>query len=311
MKISRVRTRGFTLIELLVVIAIIAILVALLLPAVQQAREAARRAQCKSNLKQLGLALHDYHDVHAVLPPGDINGGAINSGNWIPLGLVRNHTVYMMILPYIDQAAIYNSINFEAATGGCDVDSRGGGGYQTTETDHFIDVFRCPSDPGAVQDPYTAGGTSHYASNRNHRVSYGIVSNTIENSTTATYTADSDPKKSAWGHNGAAKIRDIVDGTSNSILLLETPIQKSSDSYGPYWSHYCHTNWITPSYGNYGLNGYPSSQYVYAFGAGSLHEGGAHALLGDGRVKFLSENMNIATLKDLVSIAGREVIGEF
>ncbi|WP_299467346.1 DUF1559 domain-containing protein [uncultured Gimesia sp.] len=307
-------SRGFTLIELLVVISIIAILIALLLPAVQQAREAARRSTCKNNLKQMGLAIHSYHDSHRVFPPGDINAGAINSANWVATGLVRNHTMYMMILPFLDQANIYNSINFEAPTGVCDVDSRGGGGSQVSATDHMIVIFRCPSDPGMTNqalDPYTKSGTSHYSCNKNHRVSYGIVTNTIENSMTKTYLGDTDLRKSAWGHNGAAKISDITDGSSNCIIMLETPIQKSSNDYGPFWSHYNHTNWITPSYGNYGINGYPASQYVYAFGAGSLHVGGAHTLLGDGSVRFLSENLDINTLKNLISIRGGEVIGEF
>ncbi|WP_339726882.1 DUF1559 domain-containing protein [uncultured Gimesia sp.] len=319
---NKSHSRGFTLIELLVVISIIAILIALLLPAVQQAREAARRSTCKNNLKQIGLAIHNYHDSHSIFPPGDINAGAINSGNWVGTNLVRNHTMYMMILPFLDQANIYNSINFEAATGVCDVDGKGGGGSQISATDHMIIVFRCPSDPGMTdqtKDPYTKSGTGHYACNKNHRVSYGIVSNTIENRINTTYTGTyvvaSDPnanaRKSAWGHNGAARFRDITDGSSNCIIMLETPIQKSSNDYGPFWSQYNHTNWITPSYGNYGINGYPASKYVYAFGAGSLHVGGAHALRGDGSVKFLSENLDLNTLKNLVTIKGGEVIGEY
>lgn len=107
------RVRGFTLIELLVVIAIIAILIALLLPAVQQAREAARRTQCKNNLKQLGLALHNYHDVFNTFPPNGANapsqgpscGGRFNQ-SWL------SWSGMAMLLPYIEQANIYNQINF-------------------------------------------------------------------------------------------------------------------------------------------------------------------------------------------------------
>src|ERR1700754_3361454 len=94
---QRRRARGFTLIELLVVIAIIAILIALLLPAVQQAREAARRTQCKNHLKQFGLALHNYHDVHTIWPCGHISVGAHRKGGAV-----------IHLLPYMDQAAIYN-----------------------------------------------------------------------------------------------------------------------------------------------------------------------------------------------------------
>ncbi|MFH1301878.1 MAG: DUF1559 domain-containing protein, partial [Planctomycetota bacterium] len=116
--------RGFTLIELLVVIAIIAILIALLLPAVQQAREAARRSTCKNNLKQIGLALHNYHDTHKVFPPGAIvtmiDTGSGTSTQWTPwleagntTGAGRHGTSWMlMILPFVDQANIYNKWNF-------------------------------------------------------------------------------------------------------------------------------------------------------------------------------------------------------
>ena len=95
--------RGFTLIELLVVIAIIAILIALLLPAVQQAREAARRTQCKNNLKQIGLALHNYHDVHNGFPMGNMIPGTHGPTAWVAM------------LPFIEQAPLFNQINFSAA----------------------------------------------------------------------------------------------------------------------------------------------------------------------------------------------------
>jgi len=111
------RRNAFTLIELLVVIAIIAILVALLLPAVQQAREAARRSQCAANLKQWGVALHNYHDVTNQLPPSTINPGSNRSQLYVPIGGIRNHTGYLMLLPYIDQAPLYEQIDFDLATG--------------------------------------------------------------------------------------------------------------------------------------------------------------------------------------------------
>src|SRR6218665_2548422 len=96
------RRSGFTLIELLVVIAIIAVLVAILLPAVQQAREAARRSQCQNNLKQIGIALHSYHETYGMFPPGNV---ASSVGGWGP-------SWYMFILPYIDAANTFNQLNF-------------------------------------------------------------------------------------------------------------------------------------------------------------------------------------------------------
>ncbi|NOX55774.1 MAG: DUF1559 domain-containing protein, partial [Planctomycetes bacterium] len=106
--------RGFTLIELLVVIAIIAILIALLLPAVQQAREAARRTQCRNNLKQIGLALHNYHDVYGVFPPALINSG--RQGDRNTNGPVLNATAWIMLLPYVDQAPLYEQYNSNLAS---------------------------------------------------------------------------------------------------------------------------------------------------------------------------------------------------
>jgi prepilin-type N-terminal cleavage/methylation domain-containing protein len=123
---KRGRRRAFTLIELLVVIAIIAILVALLLPAVQQAREAARRAQCKNNLKQIGIGIANYEETHKVLPPGQIHNGRGNAADThVAQRDVLNHTAWLLLLPFLDQEPLFNEIDFNCATGGWDYTGSG------------------------------------------------------------------------------------------------------------------------------------------------------------------------------------------
>ena len=146
MRVRRQRP-GFTLIELLVVIAIIGVLIALLLPAVQAAREAARRAQCINNLKQLGLALHNYHDSVRVLPPGasDMNNGW---QQWSPLA---------MLLPFMEQGPLYNAINFNNTGDGCYP-----GGRNSTVIHSTVSIFLCPSDMDRMTN---ADGHVNYAMN--------------------------------------------------------------------------------------------------------------------------------------------------
>ncbi len=169
---ERLLKRGFTLIELLVVIAIIAILIALLLPAVQQAREAARRTQCKNNMKQLGIALHNYHDVFGTLPPGQINPGG-HADPDLPYTNncaveCRNITGYLLLLPYIEQTALYQSLDFSLPMGSA---QRSGAGPDTTSgvfahnTNIFknlspLAAFQCPSDT-PYAEPRDVAGTGH------------------------------------------------------------------------------------------------------------------------------------------------------
>ncbi len=333
------RLSGFTLIELLVVIAIIAILIALLLPAVQQAREAARRSSCKNNLKQLGLALNNYHTTHWIFPPGNINPGTGSFAAWIPTNQIRNHTGHLMLLPYMEQATIYNSINFSLATGTADTASIGGGGVQTDAsgkviTDQHVANFRCPSDSGSRtgtgygEFTFTrtnASTSRHYNCQDNQRTSYGFISH-IQTESQDTYSEFTSTTKCAFGNNGAARIRDITDGTSNTILMMESRMKKwnnfqcsnpsastwISPEFGPFWSQFTRYTFLLPR--SFRINQSACSTHDEGPGRstpGSYHTGGCHVVLGDGSVRFLSENMNHTTQQNLASIGDGEVLGEF
>src|SRR5688572_27416461 len=150
----RSKSSAFTLVELLVVIAIIGILVALLLPAVQAAREAARRMQCANNLKQFGLALHNYHDTFKVFPPALLNPGrptnAVLVANY-PEG-VRNHTGWLFLLPFLEMTTVHSQINFNFAT--CQDNPNAGGPAPNSAindpiTGQRYKIFECPSHPAA------------------------------------------------------------------------------------------------------------------------------------------------------------------
>lgn len=277
--------RGFTLVELLVVIAIIGVLIALLLPAVQAAREAARRAQCSNNLKQLGLAMHNYHGAHRILPPATLNAGSRNCDAVFPASQeIRNHTGYMMLLPFLELTPIYDKLDFSRPTGyakhtkNCtrSLPDEGALGWQTIATDNFIPGFVCPSD-SLWETPYTYGESPSTVYYKNaHRVSYGFVTHTSDNSMAPAYPELPAALKSAWGFNGAARFEHILDGLSNTMLMIETPLRKEEPYFGPFWSQYSHYFFVSPLFE--GINQpRPGSQYVYSFAAGSAHAGGGGA----------------------------------
>ncbi len=329
--------RGFTLIELLVVIAIIAVLIALLLPAVQQARESARRSQCKNNLKQLGLALHNYLDTHQILPPATINPGCKNS-HLAPFAPevsqnYRNFTMHLLILPQIEQATLYNQLNFSVPVGLSShedsprVNETLAGPNMAVIKKKRIPIYACPSD-SADNLGTSAATDNHYYTIDYARTSYGVVSRNWDDNShnssllwgTANNNGSSGGARSAFGHNGAARIRDLSDGTSNTIVLAESSMRKTSASYGPYWGTWTNTFWLKMSPGinkpitiSAPAQIQPSTNVdlPYAWAVGSAHTGGCHSLMGDGSVRFLGDNTNLATLLDLVSIADGKVIGEF
>jgi prepilin-type N-terminal cleavage/methylation domain-containing protein/prepilin-type processing-associated H-X9-DG protein len=219
---NTMRRRGFTLIELLVVIAIIAVLIALLLPAVQSAREAARRTQCVNNLKQIGLALHNYHQTHNVFAMG------CSSGMWdtVPdYNYKQNLSVHALILPFLEQTQAYNAINFNW---GCE-DSTTVLCYQInlTGTNSQIKAFVCPSDPrGGVPDHNNTTNTNNYYACVGTTMTWGLIGNVAPYSpvSCATCTALNMPSTGLFTWQASYGIQTCTDGTSNTIAFSEAAV---------------------------------------------------------------------------------------
>jgi len=317
--------RGFTLIELLVVIAIIAVLVALLLPAVQQAREAARRSQCRNNLKQIGLALHNYHDTHRIFPPGGIHGAIYNAGC---LGYaypnVRNFTEHLMLLPFLEQTAIYHEIDFNTAispfrlSNECSVPTSTT--TQAVVQKRRIDVFSCPSDRLDKDDRFfTYTGENIVAL---QPVNYSGMAGTFAFDSAAklgtapnqyarpqVYQAH-DGLRGAFGNNGAARIRDVTDGLSNTIVFGETIAIPKADRRASRFSFWA--SWTTAHLLNLeGTNTINGTNNYMTHPPSSRHSGGANLLMGDGRVTFVNESVDKPTLKGAATIQGAEPLMQF
>jgi prepilin-type N-terminal cleavage/methylation domain-containing protein/prepilin-type processing-associated H-X9-DG protein len=282
---------GFTLIELLVVIAIIAVLIALLLPAVQSAREAARRAQCVNNLKQMGLALHNYHDAVLAFPPGYvaaskyIDGATDTSPGW---------SWAAMILPQLDQAPLFASINFTQPVQAA---------ANTTSTRVNVSTYLCPSD----QIP---GGTFPIGDG---------LGNTLANVAPTSYAActGNDAADVATGlnddglgnglffRNSAIRIAAIIDGTSQTVMIEERDWGISEGTWtgavpnglivrGPFNRCPGNATYFAPALVLVHCNMLNTNS---DFDGGlddpsSFHPGGANILFGDGSVRFLKNILN-------------------
>ncbi len=323
--------RGFTLIELLVVIAIIAVLIALLLPAVQAAREAARRSQCVNNLKQFGLAIHNYISSNDCIPPGGDNNTAWN-----------NESMKCRLLPFMELTAAYNALNFNF---GVYNDNGNGLIYNATVIGMQVNTFVCPSDtnPGNLNNiaiVNTPNGVTNYATNNGTNRNY-----------TNAYT-----NGATWylGGNGNVGIKltlaSVTDGTSNTAMMSEyvkgtagqnklglnitwtatlsnngtaanpnladaQACQASTttnwDYKGEYWtcqdsgrggtySHVCTPN--TKSCGT------PGNAWEVGPAPSSWHSGGVNMLFLDGSVKFIKNSIQYTTWTAIGTVGGNEVI---
>ena len=315
---SKRHKHAFTLIELLVVIAIIAVLIALLLPAVQQAREAARRSQCKNNLKQFGLALHNYHDTVGMFPIG-----ATNSGGGAP-----NLSWAVRILPYMDQAPLYNQLNMAAANATSQTLSDG-----TVARLHVVPMFRCPSDTfpdisnSYAQTSYTASIGSQWTHSASTSCDPFISYAETLPSGQVDYARTQDPRRtSGMFAQGAVSIsmRDVSDGTTNTLMVGESLAGcHASGLQNGWWpgtgrvttgSTLAPINEMTTCERSQRIsdpNCISGDNFNYSWGFKSMHVGGAHFTMADGSVRFISENINHQTYQYLGGRAEGKIIGEF
>lgn len=322
---------GFTLIELLVVIAIIAILVALLLPAVQQAREAARRSSCKNNLKQMGLALHNYHDTHNAFPPGYVD----ERGDGKTWGSANDNDPHWswtaMVLPFVEQSALYDQIQVGALA-----KTVMGTAANRNAMQIPINSFRCPSDAGAPNVQSNLGQRVEYDDGSGDTDVGTAVMNyvAVNNSSDIRRTQGTNPATNAVGifyRDSKTRFRDITDGTSNTLLVGERSFKvdgvnifagslyviRDMNGAGPAQAH-----------GDQGMLGAMGATVTFINGDptvqinrqmfSSQHKGGAQFVMADGAVKFISENIDHnlsdaidSTLERLVGMGDGQVVGEF
>ena len=327
------RRQGFTLVELLVVIAIIGILIALLLPAVQAAREAARRSECTNKLKQIGLALHNYHDTYRTFPAGAYcrpNSGTDCSGlEWRATGFVS-------ILPFMEQTALADLYNVNCGTGGCN-DTSGDTPQSAFLAQTNLGCYLCPSR--TLRD---------YACNpRNGHLDDSDVGNTYASSYCfnsgrkwggggedyfARSVASRDLKRAGpFSANSVTPMAKIRDGTSNTLMVGEAEQDDSDTNYTAigitdssiltrrhaYWTegrHHVMRSTELPPYPTIGecyVRYAPSSWVECNYGFGGPHPGGVNMALCDASVRFVSETVDLPTWRNLGPMMDGNTIGEF
>jgi prepilin-type N-terminal cleavage/methylation domain-containing protein len=327
---------GFTLIELLVVIAIIAILVALLLPAVQQAREAARRSSCKNNLKQMGIGMHNYHDVHGVFPAAyyraNYNTSSWNSGSTSTFGN-PGWGWGAALLPYVEQANLFDQMQI------------GLGRLVNTNTlaqsasRTPIPMYMCPSAIANPLNSYYVTTAASWHATSTYKAVFGAVSTQelphpltecISGTSQITRGSCIQGNTGMFGPNSNVRMRDVVDGTSSTVMIGETPfsINGVKSSTGTF-INYAASVWAGVSSSGADSNvvtmqtlGRPASlsaankdYYIIngtnAYAFGSHHQGGAQFVLADGSVRFLSDSIDYTTLNNVSDRADGQTPGDF
>jgi len=308
---SERRRQGFTLVELLVVIAIIGLLVALLLPAVQAAREMARRTQCKNNLKQLGLALHTFENVHRFWPPGAVSGSAVTEAHLaldLPPG--PEHGWIIFLLQHLEQQSLFDSYRLSA-------DWRAPANQTARET--FLPTLQCPSTPNSKRrDQATSGGFTW----RSAPTDYGAVNGvdtTLYSMGLIEYATSRQPA-GMLRTNRVQPVSQMVDGTSHQLVVAEDAgrhYRYAARRRALHGGRFSGSGWADrdnafflhgASFDGLTLTGpcpinCSNNNEIYSF-----HPGGASSVFGDGSVRFLAQQLEIRVVAAAISRSAGETL---
>jgi prepilin-type N-terminal cleavage/methylation domain-containing protein len=327
------RRRGFTLIELLSVITIIGMLVALLLPAVQQSREAARRVQCKNNLKQIGIALHNYHDSHSALPPGAATRPGVTSTT-TATGLMWRATGFTFILPNIDQQPLHQLYDYNYGTGGPDPLTPCVPQAQFLRQAN-LKVYKCPSGYDVFIQPRD-GHLDAKQGGATYGSSYAFNSGQKWGRSPIQYFANSSAFRSAslvgpFSVNSSTRLGDVSDGTTNTIMVAEAEqddrntdpaaccagdatVQQRRHAFWMEGDHHVLRSTEIPPFSSIGAcvkMWSPAAWTECNYSFGSPHVGVLHALMCDGSVRAISENIDPFNWKRLGPMADGGIVSEF
>jgi len=324
---SHVRSRrssGFTLIELLVVIAIIAILIGLLLPAVQKVREAAARAKCSNNMKQIAIALHAYHDANNVFPMGQYNDFYANDAPWIRGCWVQP------TLPYLEQANLYQIYDASRK-----VQSTPDWALLCPNKDTLVPSLVCPSDPSSPKTTTIDTNTVTFPNGTTQAsTQQGLHTNMVVCGGSGLVIRPGQTTNGMFAVKSKTKMTDISDGTSNTFMVSEILVVPDNSSNGgnDLRGRYCNSwygnSWfiafnpphssVADRVGYQGVNFLPSApstnvgtgtaaSNAVGLAARSGHTGGVNVALADGSVRFVSNNITLTTYQAMGTRAGGEV----